>query len=89
MLHIKLKGMMHAATWGAHILPADPPTLGVGSKGKYSTFLEQGHVAYQIKWNHRCSSIIANNLPAGTPTPTVGVGSKTNSFRIRSCCISN
>ena len=25
MLHIKLKGMMHAATCGAYILPAGPP----------------------------------------------------------------
>ena len=67
MLHIKLKGMMHAATFGAYILPADPPpTLEVGSKGQYSTFSEQGHVAYQNKWNLECSNMEANTCPRAT-----------------------
>ena len=39
-----------------NIFPADPYptslTLGKGSIGHKSTFLEHGHVAYQIKENH-------------------------------------
>ena len=46
--------------------------LGGGSKGQNSTLSEQGHVAYQIKENHKCSNIVANVLPADPypPTPT-------------------
>ena len=29
-----------------------PPTLGLGSIDRKSTFSEHGHVAYQIKGNH-------------------------------------
>ena len=36
------------------------PTLRLVSKGQNSTFLEHGHVAYQIKWNHECSKMVAN-----------------------------
>ena len=39
----------------ANVLPAEPTTpftLGKGTKGQNSTFLEPGHVAYQIYWNH-------------------------------------
>ena len=63
----------------ANILPSDPTlsTLGVGSKGRNSTFSEHGHVAYQIKGNHECSNLEANILPADlTPTPTLGMRSK-------------
>ena len=42
-----------------------PPTQGVGSKGLNSTFSE--HVAYQIKWNHECSYMVANILPVVPP----------------------
>ena len=45
MLHIKLKGMMHTATWG------------LGSKGQNSTFSEHSHVAYQIKADDECSNM--------------------------------
>ena len=46
---INLKGMMHAAKIFSPQTP--PPTFGVASKGQNLTFSEQGHVAYQIKWN--------------------------------------
>ena len=72
MLHIKLKGMQqHGIKYFArrppppqppsppprdtHILIQTPTTLG--SKGQNSTFLEHGHVAYQIKGNHECSMV--------------------------------
>ena len=41
-----------------------PPTLGMGSIGQKSAFSEHGHVSYQIKENHECSSIVANILLA-------------------------
>ena len=28
----------------------------------------QGHLGYQIKWNHECSNMIANIMPADPPT---------------------
>ena len=36
--------------------------------GGNSTFSEHGYVANQIKENHECSNILANILPADTPT---------------------
>ena len=50
-----------------NILPADHPPLTLGVK--ISTFSEQCHVAYQIKGNHQCSSMVANDLPADPPDP--------------------
>ena len=41
------------------------------SKGQTSIFSEHGHVAYQIKGNHECSNMVANSLPADTPTPSI------------------
>ena len=46
----------------------------MGSKGQNSPFSEHVHVAYQIKWNHKCSNMVAKILPADPPT--LGVGSK-------------
>ena len=41
---------------------------------KNSTLLEYGQVAYQIKGNDTCSNLVANILPADTPsTPGMGV----------------
>ena len=42
----------------------------MGSKGKNSTFSEQCHVAYQIKGNHECRSMVANILLPDPPPPT-------------------
>ena len=59
---------------------------GWGSKGQNSTFSEQCHVAYQIKGNHKCSSMVANILlPDSYPTPypsppKVGVKRSISSF---------
>ena len=52
----------------------------VGSKGQNSTFLEHGHVAYQIKGRYKCCNMEENMLPADHP-PEPGVGPKgRNSF---------
>ena len=85
-----------------------PPTMRMGSVGQNQTFSENGHVAYQYKresWMRehgikRCSSMVANILPAipyppppthtHTTNPGDGVSrSKLNFFRTWSCCISN
>ena len=41
-----------------------------GLKGmvKIQHLSEHGHVAYQIKWNHKCSNMVATFLPAD-PNP--------------------
>ena len=57
----------------ANILPAD--SLG-GSKGQNSTFSEHGHVAYQIKGNHKRSNTVASILLADPSHTTLVVGKK-------------
>ena len=47
-----------------------PPDPGIGVKRSNSTFSEHSHVAYQIKVNHECSSIVANILLADPYPPT-------------------
>ena len=37
-------------------------------RGQTSTVSEYGHVAYHIKGNDACSNMVANILPADTPT---------------------
>ena len=39
------------------------------------TFLKHGHVAYQIKRNHKCSHRVAN-ISAADPTPSLALGVK-------------
>ena len=54
MLHNKLKRVTNAATLKQKFCSQNqltPTLLGMGSMGKNSTFLEHGHVAYQIKGN--------------------------------------
>ena len=64
------------------------PTLK--PKGHNSTFPQHGHVAYQIKWNHECSKMVANVLPQPSSTQRGGIKrSKFYFFRTWSCCISN
>ena len=48
-----------------------PLTLGMGQN---STFSEHGHVAYQIKDNHKCSNMVANILPPDPLPPPLGIG---------------
>ena len=48
--------------------------LGVGPRPKLN-FFEYGRVVHQIKANDACSKMVANILPADTPS-TLGVGSK-------------
>ena len=59
MMHIKLKGIAHAATW-KQILYFYP--------------LTPLHIAYQIKWNHECSNMEASIFtcrPPPYPRPRV------------------
>ena len=55
----------------AYILLADPllppPDPGGGGKMSKLTFSKHGHVAYQLKWNHKCSHMVANIFPRRTP----------------------
>ena len=55
----------------AYILPADPllppPDPGGGVKMSKLAFSKHGHVAYQLKWNHKCSHMVANISPADPP----------------------
>ena len=57
----------------ANILPqtSSPRPWGWGQN---STFSEHGHVAYQIKWNHECSNMVANILPENPLPTTMGGG---------------
>ena len=52
--------------------PAPWVHLGGGSKNQHSNFSEHGHVAYQIKWNHKCNNMVLNTLPTYTPPHTGG-----------------
>ena len=63
--------MQHGSKYYAHRPP--PPDPG-GQKVKNSTLLEHGHIAYNIKGNHKCSNMVANILPAAphpSPDPRV------------------
>ena len=44
----------------ANVLHADPLPHDLREWGQNSTFSEHGHVAYQIKGNHKCSNLVAN-----------------------------
>ena len=77
ILDMKLKWNHEMLQHGSKYLACRPPpprTFGMGSIGQTSTFSELGHVAYPIKWNHECSSMVANILPVDLP-PTLGMGS--------------
>ena len=64
----------------AYILPTDPllppPDPGGGVKISKLTFSKHGHVAYQLKWNHKCSHMVANISPADPPPPQDPWGQK-------------
>ena len=49
------------------------------SKGQNSTFSEHGHVAYQIKGNHKCSNIVVNIFPKH-PNPGDGSIGQVSTF---------
>ena len=56
---VKIHEITKCSNTVANNLPADPPTyplpltLGMRSLGRNWTFSEHGHVAYQIKWDHK------------------------------------
>ena len=60
----------------ANILPADPlftpPDPGAGVKMSKFNFSDHFHGAYQIKWNHECSNMVANILSTDPPPPYSG-----------------
>ena len=58
MLHTKLNGIMKCSNMVANSLLSDPPPPPHDPRGwcQNPTFSEHGHVAYQIKGNHECSS---------------------------------
>ena len=92
MLHIKLDVIRDVATWSQLLCIQCGLTPALGSKGQNSTLSKHGHVAYQNKGNHECSSMVANILPADPPPhdPRDGVNRpKVNFYRTWSCCISN
>ena len=61
--------------------PPSPQPLGWGKTGQNSALSEHGH-AYQIKWNHKCSNMVANVLPADPPpTPRSWGGVKRSKFK--------
>ena len=66
-----------------NILPADPQPppapLQPWGWGQNSTFSEQGHVAYQIKWKPECNKMQARSLSLHIPSTPV-VGSKVKTF---------
>ena len=58
----KKKGTNKCTNMVTHILHAyphlTPLTLRLGPKGQTSTFSEHGHIAFQIKRNHKCSNMV-------------------------------
>ena len=80
MLHIKLMGIEKRSNMIANVLPADPPSLPLGSKGQNSFFFsEQCHAAYQIKvnqaWMRQHGNKYFARRPLPPPPPTQGMGS--------------
>ena len=63
---MKLKGITKCSYMVTNSLPQTPPppTLRLGSKGPNSSYPENGHVTYQIKWNHKVQQHGTNILPA-------------------------
>ena len=42
--------------------------------GQNLKFSEHAHAAYQMKWNHECSNMVANILPTDPPPRPLGLG---------------
>ena len=56
------------------------PLGGHRGWGQNSTSSEQGHVAYQIKRNHKCSNMVGNILPVDPPANTGGLNVKNSEY---------
>ena len=85
MLHIKLNGSQ-MQQHGSIYLPTDLPLPRDPGEGtKIKKISEHGHVAYQIKGNHKRSNMVQDMLPL--PYRLYAKRSKLNSFRTWSCCI--
>ena len=59
--------------------PGSDPLVDLGGGVVNSTFSENGHVAYQIKGNHKWSNMVANIWPTD-PSPGPGVNMSTFIF---------
>ena len=57
---------------GSQNLPQNPPVSGDWVCRSNSTSTEDGHIAYKIKENHKCSNMVVNILPAVTTTRGMG-----------------
>ena len=57
----------HGSIYFARRPPPTPPDPGGGVKMSKLTFSKHAHVAYQLKWNHKCSHMVANISPADPP----------------------
>ena len=76
ILHIKLKEKEQRAPWGqksCHVQTLYTPVWS--QKVKFSTFLKQIYVAYQIEGIDKCSNMVVNILPTDTLS-TAGGGVK-------------
>ena len=51
--------------------PGSDPLVDLAGGVENSTFSEHGHVAYQIKGNHKWSNMVANIWPTD-PSPALG-----------------
>ena len=79
MLHIKLKGMIHAAIWWQIFYPQIPPhtqrAFRRGQMVKINVF--RSWSAYQIIGNHECGNMVQIFCPqTRPPLPDSWVGSK-------------
>ena len=64
----------------ANILPADAATNDPGVKKLKFNLSENGHVAYQIKGNCKCSNMVAN-VVRSTPSQPLGLKVKIQHFQ--------
>ena len=78
---------------GSKCFARRPPTTPHDPRGGvlHLPFSEHGHVAYKIKGNHECSSMVAKYFGRRLRHPplTIGMWSIGQNFRTRSNCISN
>ena len=91
MLHINLMGITKCSRMVANFCLQTPPGPWGGGPGQNSTLSEHGHVAYQLKGNHKMQQNGSEFFsPQTQPRPWGWVHwSKFNFFRTWSCYISN
>ena len=67
----------HGSKYFAH-RPLPPRTVGIRVNWSKFNFFRHGHVAYQIKWNHKMQHHVGNFAadPPPRPRDPKGIGSK-------------